>query len=68
MLFKKKNRYKPRFKQFLKLRENVQNRNKILKFKKKKWEKLLQFYKRKLKRYKKFKPKDQTSIYCLKIS
>jgi ribosomal protein S4 len=60
MLLKKKNRFKPFYKQFIKLRENVQNRKKLLQFKKKKWEKLIQNYKRKLKRYKKFKPKDQT--------
>jgi ribosomal protein S4 len=67
MLFKKKNRYKPRFKQFLKLRENVQNNFKILKFKNKKWEKFLQFYRRKLKRYKKFKPKDQAQYIVTKF-
>jgi hypothetical protein len=67
MLFKKKNRYKPRFKQFLKLRENVQNNSKILKFKNKKWEKFLQFYRRKLKRYKKFKPKDQAQYIVTKF-
>ena len=33
MLFKKKNKYKPVFKQLIKLRENVQNNPKILKFK-----------------------------------
>lgn len=60
MLFKKKNRFRPFYKQFIKLRENVQNRKKLLQFKKKKWEKLIQNYKKKFKRYKKFKPKDQT--------
>lgn len=60
MIFKKKNKFKPLYKQFIKLRENIQNRKKLLKFKKKKWEKLIQNYKRKLKQYKKFKPKDQT--------
>lgn len=53
MLLKKKNRFKPLYKQFIKLRENVQNRSKILQFKKKKWEKLQTFYKKKLRfRYK----------------
>lgn len=60
MLLKKKNRFRPFYKQFIKLRENVQNRKKLLQFKKKKWEKLIQNYLRKLKRWKKFKPKDQT--------
>ena len=59
MIFKNKNRFKPLYKQFIKLKENVQNREKLLKFKKQKWEKLIQTYKKKLKQYKKFKPKDQ---------
>lgn len=36
MFFKKKNRFKPLYKQFLELRENIQNRKKFVKFKKKK--------------------------------
>jgi hypothetical protein len=52
MILKKKNRFKPIFKQFIKLRENIQNRQKILKFKKKKW-KFFKFYINKLKNYKK---------------
>jgi len=36
MLLKKKNRFKPFYKQFIKLRENLQNRKKLLQFKKKK--------------------------------
>jgi hypothetical protein len=34
----KKNQFKPVFKQLLKLCENIQNHQKILTFKKKKWE------------------------------
>lgn len=63
----RKNRYKPLYKQFIKLRENVQSRKKILKFQKQKWAKLLQYYKRKLKRYKKFKPQDQTRYIVSKF-
>lgn len=59
-MLRKKNRFKPLYKQFVKLRKNVQNRKKLLKFKSKKWEKLIEYYKRKLKRYRKFKPQDQT--------
>jgi ribosomal protein S4 len=59
MLFSKKKRFKPLYKQLVKLRENVQNRKRLLTFKKQKWEKLIAFYKRKLKRYRKFKPQDQ---------
>ena len=35
MSLEKKNRFKPIFKQSLRLRENIQNRQKVLKFKKK---------------------------------
>lgn len=42
MIFiKKKHRYKPLYKKFLGLKKNVQNRRKILKFKKKKWEEFI---------------------------
>lgn len=36
MLFEDVNRFKPLYKQFIELRENIQNRKKVLKFKKKK--------------------------------
>lgn len=48
MLLKKKNRFRPLYKQFIKLRENVQNRSKILEFKKKKWERFQLAYEKKL--------------------
>ena len=60
MIFGNKNRFRPLYKQFIELKENIQNRKKLLQFKKQKWKKLIQNYKRKLKWYKKFKPKDQT--------
>lgn len=60
MIFGNKNKFRPLYKQFIQLKENVQNRKKILQFKKQKWEKFIQNYKKKLKWYKKFKPKDQT--------
>lgn len=59
MIFKSKNKFKPLYKKFLLLKENIQNRRKLLKFKKQKWKKLIQNYKNKLQNYKKFKPKDQ---------
>jgi ribosomal protein S4 len=68
MFIKQNNRIKPLFKQFIKLRENVQNRTKILKFKRKKWEILIQNYRKKLKWYKKFKPKDQTKYLMTKYA
>ena len=46
-MLKKKNKFKPLYKQFIKLRENVQNRKKLLKFKNQKWERLIQYYKKK---------------------
>jgi len=66
MLLKKKNKFRPLYKQFIKLRENVQNRKKLLKFKKQKWERLIQYYKKKQKRYKKFKPFDQSQYLVSK--
>lgn len=66
MSFQKKNRFKPVFKQFIKLRENVQNRKKLLKFKKKKWKSLLKFYTSRLKNFKKFKPLDQSRYFVTK--
>ena len=64
--FYKKKRFKPLYKKFIKARENVQNRKKLLKFKKKKWEILIKTYKRTLKRYKKFKPKTQNQYLVSK--
>ena len=59
-MLNKKNRFKPLYKQFIKLRENVQSRKRFLEFKSKKWEKPIDFYKKKLKWYNKYKPKDQS--------
>lgn len=69
MLYSKKNRFKPKFKQLLRLRENVQSRKKLLKFqRKKKWEQLIKHYKRKLRKYKKYVPIDQTRYLVTKFS
>ncbi len=57
MILKNKNKFKPLYKKFLKLRENVQNRKKLLKFRKQKWEKFKIIYLKNLN--KKFKLKDQ---------
>lgn len=53
-----KSKFKPKYKKLISLKENIQNYNKILNFKKKKWAKLIQIYIRKLKLYNKIKPKD----------
>jgi small subunit ribosomal protein S4 len=46
MISKKKYRYKPVYKKFVSLRKNIQNRSKILKFKKRKWQFLISQIKR----------------------
>lgn len=66
MIFGNKNKFRPLFKQFIQLRENVQDRKKLLNFKKRKWEKFIQSYKRKLKWYKRFKPIDQSQYLVSK--
>ena len=66
MALQRKNRFKPIFKQFIRLRENVQNRRKLLKFKKKKWEPFLKFYIGKLKSFRKFKPLDHSKYFVTK--
>jgi len=58
----KKKRYKPFYKNFLKLRENIQNRPKVFKFKKKKWSQFQFFAKKKLKFFKRYKIKDQFKL------
>lgn len=66
MTLKYKNKFRPIYKQLIKLKENLQNRDKLLRFKKEKWKKLIQIYKRKLNLYKKIKPKDQTQYLVLR--
>lgn len=63
MTLQKINKFKPVFKQLLKLRENIQNRQKLLKFKKKKWQSFLKFYLKKLKNFRKFKPLDHSKYF-----
>lgn len=66
MTTKNKKRFKPIFKQFIKLRENVQNRQKLLKFKKNKWQSFLKFYEKKLRNHKKFKSLDHSKYFVTK--
>lgn len=66
-MFKKQSHYRPLYKQFLKLRENVQEKKKLLKFKRLKWKKFIIQYRKKLKWYKKFKPYDQTQYRVSKF-
>lgn len=58
----KKKRYKPFYKNFLKLRENIQDRPKIFRFKRKKWDKFQFFEKKKLKFFRRYKIKDQFKL------
>ncbi len=61
-------RYKPFYKQFLRLRKNVQNRSKLLKFKKQKWVRFQQHLKNQLKFFKRFKIKDQFQLSISKFA
>jgi ribosomal protein S4 len=63
-----KKRYKPFYKQFLRLRKNIQNRPKLFKFKKQKWNKFQQYSKNQLKFYKRFKIKDQFQLSVSKFA
>lgn len=65
MFLKHKSRFKPLYKKFFQLKENIQNRKKLLKFKKEKWKRFKLTYIKNLKRYKKFKPKNQ---HCYLVS
>lgn len=59
----KKRRLTPLFKKFYKLRGNIQNRKKILNFKKNKWKNFINFYNKSLKNYQKFKPSDHSKFF-----
>ena len=62
MLKPVKKRFKPQYKIYGNLRVNIQNRHKLLGFKKKKWMNIIFHYNRQLKKYNKFKPIDQTRL------
>jgi small subunit ribosomal protein S4 len=66
-MFKKKNHYRPFYKQLLKLRENVQDKKKVFKFKRLKWKEFVYHYRKKLRRYRKFRPYDQTQYLVSKF-
>lgn len=68
MIFRKKtNKYKPLYKQLLSLKESLQNQQKLLKLKKKKWKKFKQNYFKKVKQYQKFKIKDQNQYLIFRF-
>lgn len=59
MTLLKKSRSKPFYKQFIKLRQKIQNTKKLLTFTKQKWDNYLQFIKRTLRFFKRFKLRNQ---------
>ena len=61
-------RHKPFYKQFLRLRQNVQNRAKLFTFKKQKWKKFQHYAKNQLKFYRRFKVKDQFQLSASKFA
>jgi ribosomal protein S4 len=63
-----KKRYKPFYKQFLRLRVNIQNRSKLFKFKKQKWLNFQRYSKSRLKFFKRFKFKDQFRLFVNKFA
>ena len=63
-----KKRYKPFYKQFLRLRQNVQNRAKLFKFKKQKWQRFQKYSKNQLGFYKRYKIKDQFQLSASKFA
>lgn len=68
-MYSKKSRNKPLYKKFVSLRKNVQNRKKLLNFKKRKWQNLIAHSKRLLKRRKKnFKLYDQNKYFIFKFN
>lgn len=65
---KYKKRCKPFYKQFLRLRQNVQNRAKLFKFKKQKWQRFQKYSENQLGFYKRFKIKDQFQLSASKFA
>lgn len=65
---KYKKRYKPFYKQFLRLRQNIQNRAKLFRFKKQKWQRFQNYSKNQLGFYKRFKVKDQFQLSASKFA
>jgi ribosomal protein S4 len=65
---KYKKRHKPFYKQFLRLRQNIQDRTKLFTFKKQKWQRFNQSLKKQLKFYKRFKVRDQFQLSVSKFA
>jgi ribosomal protein S4 len=65
---KYKKRHKPFYKQFLRLRQNIQNRTKLFTFKKQKWQRFHQNLKKQLNFRKRFKIRDQFQLSVSKFA
>lgn len=65
---KLKKRYKPFYKNFLKLKTNIQNRHKIFRFKKQKWTRFQQHSRRQLKFFKRYRIKDQNKLFISRFA
>jgi ribosomal protein S4 len=63
-----KRRHKPFYKQFLKIRKNVQNRSKLFKFNKQKWKRFQLYTQKQLKFFKRFRAKDQYTLSIVKFA
>ena len=61
-------RHKPFYKQFLRLRQNIQDRTKLFTFKKQKWQRFQQNLKKQLKFFKRFKIRDQFQLSVSKFA
>jgi ribosomal protein S4 len=68
VILNKKQRYKPFYKQFLRIRQNVQNRRKLFKFNKEKWKRFQLYSKKQLKFYKRFKLRDPFRLRITKFA
>ena len=60
----KKKRFQPKFRPLVKLRENILSKKKLLKFRKKKWERLQKYLKSKEKWFKRFKVIDHEIFFA----
>jgi ribosomal protein S4 len=67
MILKKKTKFKPLYKKFFKLKENVLDRPKLLNFKKEKWKTIIKKYEKSLKWYKQFKSRNQNQYIVSKF-
>jgi ribosomal protein S4 len=68
MFIIKARKYKPLYKKLLKLRENFLNKEKVLQFKREKWQIFIKYYIRAVKSYNKFKAKNQNKYVTTRFA